>query len=139
MAHEPNPSDVGSEPVAVVEPPAEPGGPEPAFVARARRILAGDVRPDDYLPVPDEVRAAAADFIRQVETEHGFEVTDEAKQRTLNDWTLFHHHDGVNVLARYTPHGVLVLAAGDQQIRQVNQRFDPYRRGFAPMFQSSAW
>ena len=28
-----------------------------APLARALRILAGDIRPDDYLPVPDEIRA----------------------------------------------------------------------------------
>ena len=136
MPHDLDPPPAGA---AVTAAPAAPRA-EPDDLARARRILGGDIRPDDYLPEPEEVRRDAAEHIRQIEEEHGFETAPEAVRHLLNEWTLLHHHDGDTVLAKYTDRGVLVLAAGSQRIYQINQQFDPdYRSGFALMFPSTAW
>ena len=114
--------------------------PSPDFLERAKRILSGEVRPEDYLPEPDEVQKAVTEHLRPIETELGAEVTLEAVRHLLNEWTLLHHHDGENVLAKYTDRGVLVLAAGGQQIYQVKQHFNPdSRSGFALMSPSTAW
>ena len=43
-----------SEPESAAVPPASDR--EPAFLVRARRILGGDIRPEDYLPVTPEVQ-----------------------------------------------------------------------------------
>ena len=145
MAHDHDPPADGVS--AVTDAPTVSGArieprPEarPDFLDRARRILAGDIRPEDYLPVPDEVRQAVADHLRPIEAELGGEVTLEAKRHLLNEWTLLHHHDGENVLAKYTDRGVLVLAAGSQQMYQVRQHFNPdARSGFALMSPSTAW
>src|SRR5690348_4599871 len=56
MSHEHETLTDGSP--ATTEP--APGEGEPAFLARARRILGGDVRPEDYLPVTPEVQARVA-------------------------------------------------------------------------------
>lgn len=138
MSHEPNAPEVVTA-AAVAEPPVDLSPPEPAFVARARRILAGDVRPDDYLPVPDEVRQAVADSMREIEAEHGFQVTDEAERHVLNRWTLDHHHPEGAVIVRSTDRGVLVLAAGEEQTNQLYLRrvYDgDYRHGFVLCYQS---
>lgn len=138
MSHEPNAPELpAGAATAAPEVPTGAGEPVPDFVARAARILSGDVRPEDYLPVPDEVRAAAADAVRQIETENGFELTAEAKQHTLNNWTLWHYHPDDVVLVRHTERGVLVLAAGDDQMHQLRLRLgftNDYRSGFVLSF-----
>ena len=112
------------------------GGVTEGFVTRARRLLAGDVRDADYLPVPDEVAVAVADEIQRVEQAEGFIVAPIGKQRLLNDWTLLHHHLRDVVLARITDRGVLVLAVGDDEIGLLHaNRIEPV--GFtliSPMF-----
>jgi hypothetical protein len=92
-------------------------GHEPEFVARARRILSGDIRPKDYLPVTPEVEsrvardfAFAAEHIRKkVEAGRapagiafdpnarfdGVGLTLAARQR--NDYLLSLHYGGQNV------------------------------------------
>src|SRR4051812_30036570 len=85
--------------------PTANGHPAPAdldaALARARRILGGDVRPDDDLPVPDEVTRAVTEELIRLREGEGIEVSPEAHQRMLNDRTLMHHHGGDVVLARF--------------------------------------
>ena len=120
--------------------PAPPPEPDPAVLKRAERILGGDVHPEDYLPVPEAVRTAVVEHLRTIEADHGFTTAPEAVRQLLNEWTLLHHHDGNTVLAKYADHGVLVLAAGGQQIYQIKQHFNPdSRSGFALMSPSTAW
>lgn len=142
MAHDLDPPAVTDPPAGAVPDAGADPRPEarPDFLDRAKRILSGDIRPDDYLPVPETVRQAVADHLRPIEAEHGFTTSPEAVRHLLNEWTLLHHHDGENVLARYTDRGVLVLAAGSQQMYQVRLHFNPdSRSGFALMSPSTAW
>lgn len=138
MSHEPNTPEPPTETAtAAPEAPVGAGEPVPDFVARAARILSGDVRPEDYLPVPDEVRAAVADSARQLEAENGFPVSDAEKRRWLSNWTLWHHHPDDVVLVRHTDRGVLVLAVGDAQMYQLRLRLGftgDHRYGFVLSF-----
>jgi hypothetical protein len=99
-----------------------PAPAEPAYLARARRILAGDVRAEDYLPVPDTVRADIDDLFHRFALEHGTEATPESYQFALNRAVLNHHHGSDVTLARLTDRGVLVLAVTDELIWPVRER-----------------
>lgn len=131
-----------SEPVthapADVAPTANGAHPAPEadpLLARAGRILAGDVRDDDYLPVPAELLRELDEHYRQAAEETGFDASPAIRQNTLNNWTLDHHHDGNVVLARFTDLGVIVLAAGHPDIYRVRMAYNTdYRSGFALMF-----
>ncbi|MCI0703205.1 MAG: hypothetical protein L0241_19170 [Planctomycetia bacterium] len=137
MSHEHESSEAGTSPTTA-EVPAEPSRTE-EMLERAKRILAGDIRPEDYLPVTPELMHDLDEYCKHLETESGIVATAEARQRMLNDWTLQFHHGGTNVLARYTDRGVLVLAAGNDQIGKVRQHLNPdYRHGFALMFPTDA-
>jgi hypothetical protein len=102
--------------------PDTPAPAEPAYLSRARRILSGDVRADDYLPVPDSVRAAVDADFRQFAREYGTEATPEAYRFALNRAVLDHYHAYDVVLARLTDDGVLVLAVTDELIWPVRER-----------------
>lgn len=108
-------------------PPAPPPPPaEPAFIARARRILSGDVRPDDYLPVTPEVQACvdrdlafAREQIRKA-AEAGripaaYELDPSSAVRQRNDWLLSFYHGRQNVAYIENDTGVIVLAVGLEQ------------------------
>ena len=90
--------------------PTTPTDEERKVLDRVRRILAGDIRGEDYLPVPDEVVRAVEDYLKQVEEDGHFTTTAKAKQHLLNEWTFLHHHSKHVVLARFTDRGVIVLA-----------------------------
>lgn len=81
-------------------------------LARARRILAGEIRPGDYLPVPDDVIA----FVDAAEAQGGVKMLPEYRQLMIDDLVLQHHHAGDIVLCRYTADGVIVLAAGPDHV-----------------------
>jgi|GEM_PF-4308223 hypothetical protein len=106
-------------PPAAPHPTDTPAPAEPAYLARARRILAGDVRTEDYLPVPDSVRAEVKQYLATLP----FEATEAGERELLFDWVFQHHHARDVVLARTTERGVLVLAVGLDQIGPVLERF----------------
>ena len=81
-----------------------------AMVARAKRILAGDIRAEDYLPVPAEVRDGVHELLGQFGKGR---VSKEYTQLLLNEWTLSYHHGGRHVLYKKTDEGVIVLAVGE--------------------------
>jgi len=83
-----------------------------AFLARARRLIAGDVRSTDYLVPTREVLDAVAAEIKRIEEAERFVGTPKARQDLLNDWTLAYLHSRQVVFARVTLQGVLVLASG---------------------------
>jgi hypothetical protein len=60
------------------------------------------------LPTPLKVAQLVA---REVER---LPMTDEARQRVTDDWTLQYYFGGYDVVYRKTPQGVEVLAAGDE-------------------------
>lgn len=129
MSHEPNAPDATA--TVAPEAPVGAGEPVPDFVARAARILRGDIRPEDYLPEPTELIDALGERVRHL-SENGFEATPTAKRFLLNDWALQHHHGGQMVLAKRTERGVIVLAVGPVQVGAVQQKLNiDYRSGFA--------
>ena len=92
-------------------PPAGAKRATVAMLARARRILAGDIRPEDYLPVPAEVSEGVAELLAPFGKG---KVSRKYTQRLLNDWTLSYHHGGQDLLCKPTEQGVIVLALGEQ-------------------------
>lgn len=118
---------------------------EPEFLARARRILGGDIRPDDYLPVTPEVEspvardfAFAADHVRKrVEAGRapagstfdpsarfdGVGLTLAARQR--NDYLLSVHYAEQYLAYVEDEQGVIVLAVGPEQTGALIDAF-PY-------------
>ena len=107
-----------------------PIAPEPDFIVRARRILSGDIRPDDYLPVPPEVQA---EFDRSFNPETA-EYFAPFRRHTLNNWTLsFYYGDIGPVLSRESELGVIVIAVGLEQMRAVLDLFPrrEQRAGFS--------
>ena len=130
MAHEDDfPASASAE---AEREPDRRAGPRPDFLSRAERILRGDVRPEDYLPVTPEVESRVArDFA--FATEHvrkrveagrlpagsafepnarfdGVGLTAAARQR--NQWLLSLHHGGQNIAYIEDENGVIVLAVG---------------------------
>jgi hypothetical protein len=118
--------DTDTRTPATETPTTPAAGGEPAFLARARRILAGDIRPEDYLPVTPEVEAGvkldlafAAEHIRK-QFEAGripavFEVSPETAIRQRNERLLSFHHGGQNIACIEDEKGVIVLAVGLDQ------------------------
>ena len=104
----------------------------PDFLDRARRILSGDIRPEDYLTVTADVEARvqrdfafAADHARkQFETGRipavpeidltarfdGFGLSVGARQR--NEWLLSLYYGGQNIAYIENEQGIIVLAVG---------------------------
>ncbi len=50
---------------------------EPAFIARARRILSGDIHLADYLCVPDAVEIVITNETTRIVEAKGFKISDE--------------------------------------------------------------
>ncbi len=110
--------------------------PEPDYIVRARRILSGDIRPDDYLPVTPEVEESVArdlagmrDDIRK-DVEAGripamFELDPcvEIGQRTTR--LLSAYHAGELVVSTTDHTGTIVLAAGVENCAALLDAF-PY-------------
>lgn len=84
-------------------------------LARAKRILAGDIRPGDYLPVPDDVIA----FVDAAEAQGGVKMLPEYRRLMIDDLVLQTYHTGDEVLIRKTPQGVIVLAAGPDDVEEL--------------------
>jgi hypothetical protein len=94
---------------------------EPPFLARARRILAGDIRPEDYLPVADDIIA----FVDGSEARTGIKLLPEYRQLLIDTHVLQEHHAGDIVLCRHTPDGVIVLAAGPNAVDDLSNDLTP--------------
>jgi hypothetical protein len=80
----------------------------PFDIAEVTRILSGDIRPEDYLPVTEEI----AKFVSEHEARIGFQIHPEARQKLYSELALQVHHRDQEVLVKYTPSGVIVFAAG---------------------------
>jgi hypothetical protein len=128
MSHEHESPTAG----AAADEPEQRPGPEPEFLARARRLLSGDIRPDDYLPVTPEVEsrvardfAFAADHVRKrvaagrlpagsafdpAARFDGVGLTLTARQR--NDYLLSVRYAEQNVAYIVNEQGVIVLGVG---------------------------
>jgi len=75
---------------------------------RAARILSGDIRPDDYLPVSEDIIA----FVADSEARAGIQMLPECRQKMISDLALQANYSGEEILVRYTSVGVIVLGAG---------------------------
>ena len=90
------------------------------MLARAKRILSGDIRSEDYLHTPDEV----ADTVHEMLAQFGEgRVSREFTRRMLNDWTLSFHHGAQLVACQRTDRGVIVFAVGTKQIKVFLEAF----------------
>src|SRR5436309_1820312 len=101
---------------------AHPAPPDlDAVLARARRILEGDIRPDDYLPVTPEVRRAVErDMAYSRERADGQPPpAPEVETRQLRERLLSFHHAGMSVCYTEDGRGVVVLAVGLHHIGPV--------------------
>jgi hypothetical protein len=90
-------------------------------VQRAVRILSGNIRPEDYLPVSDDIIA----FVADGEARGGVTMLPEYRQRMISDLALQAHHAGNIVLSRHTSEGVIVLALGANEIDRILESLPP--------------
>jgi hypothetical protein len=81
----------------------------PFDIAEVARILLGDIRPEDYLPITEEI----IKFVSTEEARVGVQLLPEARQKLYSNLTLQVHHKDQEVLVHYTPSGVIILAVGD--------------------------
>jgi hypothetical protein len=111
------------EPATPGTTPSTPSESEPAFLSRARRILADDIRPEDYLTVPEVIHSAIANEAARLIEDKGFKISDEFRTLMRNNWTLQFVHGGQPVACRRTDSGVIVFAVGTEEIRTLLERF----------------
>jgi hypothetical protein len=88
-------------------------------IQRAERILSGDIRPEDYLPVTPEVRAAVDRDLEFARRRLRGEPDPEVAARQLRQRLLSVHHGGENVAYLADDLGVVVLAIGLRQVAAV--------------------
>lgn len=111
-------------------PPAEPAE---APLARALRILSGDIRPDDYLAVPPEVQADHDREMNRLLVEEGIDVAPATRRDILAYNTLRHYFAGQEILRRVTEHGVLVLAADSDEVSAFHRAVPPEQWKFVTL------
>ena len=92
-----------------------------AVIVRATRILSGDIRADDYLPISTDIIA----FVAEAEKRGGVEMFPESRQLILSDLALQAHYAGNIVLSHHRPDGVIVLAVGADEIDHVLEKLPP--------------
>ena len=90
--------------------------PEPAFLIRARRILDGDIRPEDYLSVTPEVCRRVELFLDAANARgNGQALAQEVEPRQMRLELLSFFHGGQNIAYIEDGRGVIVLAVGLEQ------------------------
>ena len=90
-------------------------------VLRAARVFSGDIRPDDYLSVAEDV----IEFVADSEVRTGTALLPENRQKMILDLAFQAHHAGNIVLTHHTPDGVIVLAVGADEIDRVLESLLP--------------
>jgi hypothetical protein len=114
---------MANNPTTVTPEPDTAAG-EPAFLGRARRILAGDVRPEDYLPVTPEVRRRVDLFMDWARARgNGQALAPEVEPRQLKEELLSFHHGGENVAYIEDEKGIVVLGVGLDQSSALIEAF----------------
>src|SRR5438477_425652 len=111
------------EPESAAVPPASDR--EPAFLVRARRILGGDIRPEDYLPVTPEVQRRVDLFMDWARSRAQGQPPPlpEVETRQLRMELLSYHHGGENIAYIEDDKGILVLGVGLAQAGQIVRTF----------------
>jgi len=95
-------------------------------VARAERILSGDVRPEDYLPVTDEIESAVQEYVALVMRNNPRIIrSDEGDNNVRKNFTIMFHCGGKEVLAREDDIGVIVLAMGTPDVIRLEKQLTP--------------
>jgi hypothetical protein len=84
--------------------------------------------PRNLLPVPPEVAENVEKEAACAQSEHGFALTPEAKQRMLNQGTLDWFYRDQWVSYRETAQGVEVLAVGLEEIGELARRLSAEER-----------
>jgi hypothetical protein len=123
----------GDTPIPLIDPselPRPPADPElAAILERAGRILGGDIRPHDYLPVTPQVeKAVERDMAYARSRADGREVLPAVEARQLRERLLSFHHAGITVCYIEDGRGVIVLAVGLHRIAPVLRAFAAGRR-----------
>jgi hypothetical protein len=85
-------------------------------------FVAARPKPRGLLPVPREVEAAVAEDDSALLKEHGFTSSSDDRQRQVNSLTLQYYYGGHDVAYRIVPEGVVLLAHGLAEIRELVQR-----------------
>lgn len=97
-----------------------------AALARARRILEGDIRPDDYLPVTPEVKRLTdreMDYARARCAAAGFTELDPAVEiRQLRQNLLLVHCRNQHVAYIQDDTGIVVVITGLEEIGEMLRR-----------------
>jgi hypothetical protein len=111
-------------PQSLDAPASTKSGSEPAFLARARRILGGEIRPEDYLTITPEVHRRVELFLQAANARgNGQQLTPEVKTRQARQEVLSFHHGGQNVAYISDDRGVIVLAVGLDQSSALIEAF----------------
>jgi hypothetical protein len=93
----------------------------PAMLDRARRILTVGPRPEEYLPVTDEVRDTLTRAETYLLTTRGVEFEDARRRDMLRKELLSFHYGERFIAYRPTNEGVVVLAVGEDQVTALVQ------------------
>jgi hypothetical protein len=80
------------------------------------------------LPVPCEVAEHVEREAARAQKEHGFSLTEEARQRMLREHTLDWFYRDQWVSYRETPQGVEVLAVGLEEVGELARRLGEKER-----------
>ena len=86
---------------------------------RALRLLTGGVRADDYLPMTDEIRMAAARQLAFAKDWIQANVAPELLLAKQREELLIHYHGGDHIAYFEDANGIIVVAVGLYEISEV--------------------
>jgi hypothetical protein len=85
-------------------------------------------KPRNLLPVPPEVAEHVEKEAARAQAEYGFSLTQEARQRMLNEGTLDWFYRDQWVSYRETAQGVEILAVGLEEVGELARRLTDEER-----------
>jgi len=93
----------------------------PALLDRARRIFTVGPQPEEYLPIPDEVRDVLTRAEAYLLDTRGVEFEDARRRDMLHKEVLSFYYGEQFIAYRPTAEGVVVLAVGEDQVTALVQ------------------
>jgi hypothetical protein len=87
-----------------------------ALLSRARRVLSGEARIEDYLPVTAEVREATDRDLAFARDRVQGQLAPEVEARQLRQRLLSAYYDGQDIAYTEDERGLIVLAVGLAQV-----------------------
>lgn len=109
--------------------PTVAGPPADAGLARAERILSGDVRPDDYLPITPEVRRLTDRELEHARARYATvgitELEPEVERRQLRQNLLLVHCKNQHVAYIEDDTGIVVVMTGLDEIGEMLRKLPP--------------